>query len=413
MLLMTLVVLTILATLAYTLTSQVSAYRHRQHYMMNYQLARYGCDSGIKYAIALIEDLDLEYASRAEKPDFSDVFAMDQQQYEQLIQNWIARDPNVLARAGGFGFEDDLSQAGLSEMVGGLPGSAEPNESRQVDLNDIDVPGPYGPAWPRVMEDIELKIGDVEVVISIEDENARYPLGWVILDDEDFEREAQASFQVFCEWMDMPRQDIESIRAEMSRAGELKVFPKNFSQMQRTVTTYQRQRTAQLRGREQVVRRESTRRQTVPATVHMADFSRIFHSALLDNEVLARPLSKSQSRNDSALTYISRWGSNQVNVNTAPRHVLEAVFTFGGNASGLAEAVIEHRRVEPFEDFEHLRTTLLHFSNSLDRCEELLVFESDFFSIKVEAFSGGARASARLAVKRDEDGTHRVAVLYD
>lgn len=424
-LLVTLVILTILATLGYTLTSALSAYRHRQEYMVHYQIAQYGCDSGIKYAMAIVEEMDLDLVSRPNEPDFSDIFALDDEQYQFMVEDWIRSDPSALWQSSSNNnYEDEnSSDDDLSQMLGGLldspapDGPNHPNEPAdldEIDLSEITIPGPYGAAWPKVRDKITLEVGDAEVTISIEDENAKYPIGWAMLDDDELSREAVAGFRLLCEWMRMDREDIDQLSAQLNEARDLKAFKKDFSEMQRVVTVVEPRRTAIVRGREQTLRRERTRRQNVADTVHMADFSRIFHSAILDSEILAKPLFESELRNESAQKYISRWGVNKVNVNTAPRHVLEALFTFGGDASELADAVIRNRKIEPFEDFDHLRSTLLHFSGSLDRCEDFLTTESNFFTIRVESISGPAKASAALAVRRNDEGElERVAIIYD
>ncbi|MGD8501381.1 MAG: hypothetical protein PVJ86_12085, partial [Phycisphaerales bacterium] len=57
-LLVTLVLLVVLATLGYTLSSRVAAQRHRNQYIIDYSKARYGCDSAVKYALATMEEID-------------------------------------------------------------------------------------------------------------------------------------------------------------------------------------------------------------------------------------------------------------------------------------------------------------------------------------------------------------------
>ncbi|HEC02357.1 MAG TPA: hypothetical protein ENI81_02375, partial [Phycisphaerales bacterium] len=53
-LLVTLVLLIVLSTLGYTLSSRVAAQRHRNQYIIDYTAARYACDSAVRYAIATL-----------------------------------------------------------------------------------------------------------------------------------------------------------------------------------------------------------------------------------------------------------------------------------------------------------------------------------------------------------------------
>ena len=87
-LLVTLMLLVVLATLGYTLTSRVAARRHRNQYMIAYSQARYACDSAVKYALATMEELNPQLIERPNEPDFSDLFALDEAGYQALLAPW-------------------------------------------------------------------------------------------------------------------------------------------------------------------------------------------------------------------------------------------------------------------------------------------------------------------------------------
>ena len=55
-LLITLVILVILATLGYTLSAQVAARRHRAQYIIDYGQAKYACASALKYALTAAQN---------------------------------------------------------------------------------------------------------------------------------------------------------------------------------------------------------------------------------------------------------------------------------------------------------------------------------------------------------------------
>ena len=75
-LLIVMVFLVILSALGYTLSTQVSSRIHRDQYKIDYQIARYGCDSGVKFALASLEDINPELVSHPNVPDFSDLFKL-------------------------------------------------------------------------------------------------------------------------------------------------------------------------------------------------------------------------------------------------------------------------------------------------------------------------------------------------
>src|SRR4030042_411187 len=87
-LLFTLILLVVLATLGYTLSSRVAAQRHRNQYIIDYSKAKYGCESAVKYALATLEEINPQLIERPNEPDFSDLFALSEAQYQELLEQW-------------------------------------------------------------------------------------------------------------------------------------------------------------------------------------------------------------------------------------------------------------------------------------------------------------------------------------
>ena len=87
-LLITLVVLVVLTTLVYTTTSRMALIKHRQQYLVNYQTARYACDTGMKLAFKKLAEMDIEYIDREHQPDFSHLFTLNQQELEAYLSEW-------------------------------------------------------------------------------------------------------------------------------------------------------------------------------------------------------------------------------------------------------------------------------------------------------------------------------------
>jgi hypothetical protein len=416
-LLVTLVILVVLATLGYTLGSRVAAQRHRNQYIIDYSKARYGCDSAVKYALATLEEIKPELVSRPNEPDFSDLFALDEVEYQELLTQWGLQSQQMAFDAGG-----------TSE---GTTGTDDINEPRDIDdINDIGpyengldgfnaldvvVRGPYGPGWPFVTEPVEFEIGSAKVRIEIEDENAKYPLIWAVLDDKELEREAQAGFDTFCEWMSLDSAQIDSLRQQLTQIAEIRPFKTELKPITKTVRTPVQTPTTATKSTASRTTRTRTYRKTVPVSQQLAEqtvhFARLFHSSLLDTEALARPTIVSYSRKESALKYIGIWSSQKVNVNTAPRHVLEAAFTFGGDEVEIAEQIIQERRLEPFTNTEALRTRLLRYSDSIGKCEKFITTVSKFYTIKITAVSGVAKASSIIAITKEGDKVKRIAVI--
>ncbi len=424
-LLVTLVLLVVLSTLGYTLSSRVSAQRHREQYIIDYSKARYGCDSAVKYALATLEDIQPELISRPNEPDFSDLFAFSEVQYQELIAQQAGKlRPTETNEDRSF---KDVNSFGDINDINGVDDATDVSN-----VSPLTIRGPYGPAWPFVAKPFEFEIGTATVKIEIEDENAKYPVGWALLDDKEVQREAKAALDTFCDWMDVsdaldvslgedlgPR---DLLRQELTEISKIKPFKLEFKPITR-IERITRAEAAVRRARRRRTRASRVRstRRTIPVSAQIEEqtdhFSKLLHSSLFERatELLARPTVVSESRKESALKYVGMWGSSKVNVNTAPRHVLEAAFAFGGpsDAPAIAEAIIQRRRIKPFEDIEDLRQALFSYSDSLKKCEKYITTTSSFFTIKVTATSGVATASSVIAVTKEGKTLNRVAVISD
>ena len=452
-LLFTLVLLVVLATLSYTLTTKVRAQRSRDQYMVDYQAARYACDSAIKYADTALSGLGLKLVSRPNEPDFSELFSLTDEEYQQLIDLWAVdmnypdtsdsnnydnnealdlnslmpmtgfddvndvndmNDPNYEDQFGGSNFYDDFSGFG-SELN-------DPNEP-----NDITIRGPYGPEWPYVTEPIEIEIGTAKVTIEIIDENSKYPIGWALIEDDNIRNEAIAGFEGFCEWMDVNSFEIDQLLSELDEIREIKEFqiefkstkegskPKDVNDVNDPKGTKTASKKASRRRniRRNVKKTKEHRKKVIPVTTHIADFGRLFNSPIIDTSILSRPTQISDDRVESALKYTSLWPAGKVNINTAPRHVLEAAFIFGGDPVEIADEIIVVRREKPFKDIDELKKTLFEYSNSIAKCEKFITTESDFFTVRITAVSGAAKVTSVAAVKKTGKRFGVITVISD
>jgi len=411
-LLVTLVLLVMLSALGYTLSSRLAAQRHREQYIIDYQAARYGCDSAARYAFAKLQDINTpQLVDRPNEPDFSDLFILSEVEYEELLAKWAAKktygrteSSSDMRDVNDINDINDVNDVGETDNVSSVTDFNDPNS--------LTVRGPYGPPWPFVIEPVEFKIGSATVRIEIEDESAKYPLGWMLLDDKEVQREALAGLETFCEWMDVNGVQIDSLKRELKEISEIKTFKLDFKPIMISEKKETRARVATRRRRgARTAQRQTVQERTIPASIHTADFAKLFHSSLINTEVLARPTIVSESRKESALKYMGLWASSKVNINTAPRHVLEAAFTFGGDADKIAEEIIQRRRIKPFTDIEDLRKSLFRYSDSIGKCEKYITTASRFFTIKITAVSGVAEASTIIAITKDGKNIERIAVI--
>jgi len=111
------------------------------------------------------------------------------------------------------------------------------------------------------------------------------------------------------------------------------------------------------------------------------------------------------------LKYISTWGTRLININSAPRHVLEAAFIFSGDQVKITDQIIELRRIKPFENLEDLQKRVVGYTDSIEKSQNYIITQSNIFTIKITATCGMARATALIAVSKEGNTVKRIATI--
>jgi hypothetical protein len=432
-LLITLVILVILSTLGYTLCVQVAARRHRDQYVINYCIARHACASGLKYALATVGGLQFDLVSRPNEPDFSDVFAMSEPQYQKLLDQvaaQLAADPNFLGEGfGAVGLSEQTKLKDAEKMAGQTTGLRDTNDINDVndllpgggalvDRKLLRIRGPYGPPWPLVTEPMEFEVGSAKVKIEIEDENAKYPLGWVMIADDKLKPLLGASWSTFCEWMGYTPLEISRLNEGLARIEATKPFKTEFKLEAEPAATPPANARITRPPPGTPVRRTVPRKPiTVEEQIDRQDqeYARLLHSSLIDRDLLSRPSIASDTRQESAMKYLGLWATRHVNVNTAPRQVLEAALSLGSvaNAPKIAEQIIQQRRIQAIADVNELKQAVPRYAGAIDNCRNFITARSTVLTIRVTAFSGVARVTAVAAVRRQGDKVQPIAALSE
>ncbi len=428
-LVLTLVVLMVLTTIVYALASRVAQVKHRRQYLIDYQVSRYACDSGVKYALTAIKQMDFRLINRKDKPDFSDLFTMDREEYEQFLDEWAEQlaqqeleDSAYGAYRGSTGQRlaaDKGIGSGLSnDLMGRLLDSLnDPNSiidpnfltTDYSEPNALFVPGPYGPEWPHVCDHIKFDIGETNITIEITDENAKMPLTWAIATDAQVRRFAENALETFCAWMQMDPFETQKLAEQLEDIEDIKRFTID----QKPITTKQTARAQPKRSSRASRRpgRTAAGKTVRPAVAHTTDFAKLLHGSAIDLHTLSRPLPDTGDRYESPLKYLALWGSQRVNINTAPRHVLEAAFTFGGDAEDIAEDIIQRRHEKPFKNIDELQKSLYRYSQSIKKSRNYIMTASTFFAIKVTAAHGRAKTSAVATVIKQGKKVQPIAII--
>ncbi len=427
-LILTMAILVILATIVYSLSSRVSIYKRRQEYVINYQSARYACDSAMKYALTRIGKIEMPLITREDSPDFSDLFALDPEQYDEMLETWAEeQNQKILAEAEdsedaeGKTKQDQENDAfikmlaanagdqneGDSKTLQELAASLQ-NDNGLVDANELTIPGPYGPEWPLVYEPIEFEIGNTKIEILFKDENAKFPLTLAVTNDQELTRPANDAVEILCEWMQMNAEEILALQEELEYMTDHKEFsltmkPVTITEIMKPTVTPVAKSTSR-RSRTTATRRPmpKIKKTTRPAGGHISDFAKLLHSSMITTSKMEKPLPDMGDRLESPMKYLGIWGTSKVNINTAPRHVLEAVFAFGGDQRLIAHEIIEQRKVKPYTKVEDLEQMHYGYSDSIKKVKSYLTTKSTFITIEVRAVCGNAEASSVSLVEKQD-----------
>ena len=192
-------------------------------------------------------------------------------------------------------------------------------------------------------------------------------------------------------------QEIAGLNKDLATIGETKPFKMEFKPETADVEVPANLRSRVTRptpGRlPRSVRRRTVSKKPVSAEEQLQqqnkEFAKLFHSSMVNTALLSRPSIESDSRKESALKYLGLWATRHVNVNTAPRHVLEAAMSFGSvvNAPKIADAIIQQRKIKPVTDVNEIKKAVLGYSDSI---EEL----PDFLTSRARSSRSGSRRSA-------------------
>ncbi len=419
--LITLIVLVVLTVLMAGLSTRLTMAKRRQQNMIEYQRVRYGLDSGLKYILSEFPKMSYVLESREGEPDFSDLFWMDQQEYAQKITPWVKN------RNG----KEDV--ANVSDAKATSINEESNNNVMHSEQHEVVAPGPYGFEWPFVTETIEQEIGSCNVTITIEDENAKLPLCWLVSTYEKDDIPANYALETFLEWM--VDDSHELVKIEKSLKEDLKAIYKNKHFILNTgvmppakfTSTSGKSQTDKEQYEDSKTVKETTEDKaatdTKPGTAtkkrseasKTADFARLFHSSLFDHSRMAVPRPDRKRRNETILKYLGLMGSQRVNINCAPRHVLEATFSLVMSSSDVvkvAQEVITQRQKMPFEKVDEIKAMELLDEETFNKLKNLITTTSMLFKINVTSRSSNTSATAVAAVLKEKKKHQTLMVMY-
>ena len=276
-------------------------------------------------------------------------------------------------------------------------GITEPNETELPDTDDPE-PNEFDrtdglPSY--IFDQLQMELADVDLDIEIHDENAKWPLIWILrppLAGSRGRNLARQSLERFAELLETENIDTAAIDILARKIGDRLNLPPAEAQF-RPVTQstapdkapattgrsrrYRRsraRRTSRRSSRQK--RRDARKRQTLMPIFADKWIERIAHDS--DVGDVREPLPTMPG----ALTdYLGYWGTCQININTASAELLESAFASQNLSTEMAQAIVDYRTTHPYTSTSQL-SDVEGITDEFERkIQPLCVTEGKYYSV--------------------------------
>ncbi|MBN2210326.1 MAG: general secretion pathway protein GspK [Sedimentisphaerales bacterium] len=378
-LLLTLMILVVLATVVVQFQADTMLHLRTAGYRQQRLECQYAAESGVILGSAIIKQKFFEGS-----------------QERALNLQSSAVDPNAL----------------LSELT------EDPNALPETDELLLE----QASSRPNFMIDRkEFKIGRADVVVEIHDENAKFPMVWFLSTPYQGGRQVRKLDDSLDIWSEAVGANYEQSSQAQKLLGSL-AGKVNVPRPMIIIDLSSRDEDIQSSGdRRTPARRRSTRRRMTysqrleeakkrhEAMGVFADLWCKEMSANEDYEDLRRPCDDDEY---TLSNYLSIWGADAVNINTASEELIYSVFEPFGVTKEMARGIVERRREKPFTNTGEI-TQALQLGNrnlSID-LSRLFVTEADTYSLHVTATLGRAQARMQGGLFKHRGRMYNLSVI--
>ena len=329
------------------------------------------------------------------------VFQSDAAVQIRSSQHRLDRQQCRYAAESGFVIGAELVRQYLREPLAvvpeAVPADAEIPEEGLTDPNQLPEPNSFGEEafiLPELEEEAlptfvlmrrKIKVAEAVVEIEIHDENAKWPMFWLLSSPFDADKAYANSEKAFLDF---------SNKLEVG-SSDAKVVGRRARELSRNLKIPQAPLQVSKKARAQNISRRGRRLKYADKIAAYKDryaimgcFASIWHNNRKDDEdleFLEEPLAEMPG---TVSDYLSMWGTNMINLNTASDELLEAAFKgFGLNAKQV-ESIIGYRTQQPFRNTGNLNDVGGMSIETINNVRGLCVVRSDTFSVYVKARVG-------------------------
>jgi len=257
-----------------------------------------------------------------------------------------------------------------------------------------------------------IEVGEATVEIEIHDENAKWPMLWLLTSPFENDRDGKLTRENLKLLGDRLGADGEVMQeaAELTRelGRKIKIPTSDIT----VATTKSRSSEGKTDGR------SSRRTRTVQKKrigyqkrlaerdsryLAMGQFASQWQNAILHTAEY-EVLKKEMRQEESVLEYLGIWGNTKVNVNNASAEVLQAALEPIGITADVAQAIVEQRKTKPIGNITALHDLLPSDNQLREALGSLADVKSDTFSIYVTARLGRTHKTLIAGAFADDRG---------
>lgn len=306
-----------------------------------------------------------------------------------LIQEVFKKPVTTSLAAEGTGEVTNLNPYGDPNDPNAFYDPNDPN-SMSMQLTAAD------PESPFLVYRKTIEVGEATVEIEIHDENAKWPMLWVLTSPFENDRDGKLTrenLKLLGDWLGADGEVMQEA-AELTRelGKKIKIPTSDIT----VATTKSRSSDGKTAGKSSRSRRTVQKKrigyqkrlaERDSRYLAMGQFASQWQDAILHTAEY-EVLKKEMRQEEPVLEYLGIWGNTKVNVNNASAEVLQAALEPVGITAEVAQAIVEQRKTKPIGTITALNDLLPSDNQLREALGSLADVKSDTFSIHVTARLG-------------------------
>ena len=284
----------------------------------------------------------------------------------------------------------------------------DPNLIGDIDLPPLEDTELQEPLPSFVMMKKTIEIGPVKVDLEIHDENAKWPLYWLVRSpfEPSGTNRAGQSFRNYTRTLGVPALTSRNVIKQTQGLAQPLNLPKPPVIIQKSGST------GRLTRRDARVKYADRVRERLERNKYMAVFAAQWYQRLKDDPQFESFRQELEDHPGDFADYLSMWGAFEININTASEDLIYHTFQNIGLTEQQAKAIVERREQKPYISTGELQSVKglgIAMSNTI---RSLCVVKSSTYSIHVDARFGRIRSRLLGGVYFDFGDKMQLAAVF-